>query len=70
MRAMLACLHGNANKTQMLCISPALHANVKTYIKANADLIIEDQESLKILGFIFGQEPSVNAQMEAITLKY
>ena len=59
----------NAKKTQMLCILPTLHSTVNSYIKINNELI-HDQTELKILGFIFGREPTVGAQIQSISLKF
>ena len=59
----------NTKKTQMLCISAALHANVTSYIKINNE-IINDQESLKILGFMFGSKPDVSSQVNAMCKKF
>ena len=59
----------NLNKTQMLCTSSALHANVQSYVKLDST-IITSQNSLKILGFHFGQKPTIDIQVEEMSRKF
>ena len=56
-------------KTVQACISAALHANVDSYIKID-QTIIRSQPTMKILGFIFGSRPTIDAQFDAISLKF
>ena len=59
----------NINKTQMLCVSAALHTNVSTYIKVDTE-IIKSQTSLKILGFNFGEQPTAAEHLKSISVKF
>ena len=59
----------NERKTQMLCVSPALHSDVKTVIRAG-NTIIDSQKTLKILGFIFGSSPDISEQIDSIVTKF
>ena len=59
----------NAKKTQMLCISAQLHSRINSYIKINNE-IVTDQQTLKILGFMFGTKPDVSAHVEVMCKKF
>ena len=59
----------NQNKTQMLCVSPSLHYNTKTYIQLGNNYI-KGQETLKILGFVFGRKPDISSQIASLSLKF
>ena len=59
----------NLKKTQMMCVSPALYSDVNTFIKING-VIIKSQEELKILGFIFGRNPTIKNHIDMIKLKF
>ena len=53
----------NAAKTQLLTISDNNLAKVTSYININEDSIKSDS-SMKILGFIFGEKPTVRYHIE------
>ena len=53
----------NQKKTQLLCVSASSSANISSYIRANDERIHSTNE-LKILGFIFGNKPSVKPHVE------
>ena len=52
-----------------MCICPSIHKEVNTFIKIGNE-IIEDQNTLKILGFLFGRKADISAQLGAISLKF
>ena len=52
----------NARKTQILCISSSAQTKVTSFIETNEERI-ESQASLKILGFTFGDKPTVAAHI-------
>ena len=54
----------------MLCISPSGDSNISTYIYTPEGQKIESGESLKILGVYFGQRPTAEAHLAAITQKF
>ena len=60
----------NANKTQLICISPALYSNNNTFVKLHETEIITSQSELKILGFHFGTRPDIIEQIKKISLKF
>ena len=53
----------NANKIQLLCISANSTSNASSYIRAGTDKIFSSN-NLKILGFVFGETPSVKYHIE------
>ena len=57
----------NESKTQLLAISPPRH-EVKTWIEADGKTI-ESEETLKLLGFVFSQNPNVDMQIENLVKK-
>ena len=59
----------NAKKTQLLCLHDNRNATVQSYINTE-DGCITSSESMKILGFVFGQRPSVEYHVSNIALKY
>ena len=59
----------NADKTQMLCISGPRHQSTLTYIRADGKEITSTT-TLKILGFVFGESPSCNLQIEHLLSKF
>ena len=59
----------NEGKTQVVCISAASSANVESYINANTKRI-SSSDSLKILGFWFGSEPTVDLHIEKLEEKF
>ena len=59
----------NCKKTQLLIISPPNGYINKAYINLE-DQKIMSEESLKLLGFVFGQEPNVNAHVKEIRKKF
>ena len=58
------CMSVNASKTQMLTISASVGEDVKSYIKTTDGGKITSQDTLRILGFVFGTRPTVAAHVE------
>ena len=58
----------NEKKTQMLCISAAL-TGASSFIETQNERI-ESQETLKILGFVFGTTPSATAHFNNVCTKF
>ena len=58
----------NERKTQLLCVSAAIHSSVSSFIRT-AEGTIESQQSLTILGFRFGERPTVSEHMKLIQNK-
>ena len=56
----------NAKKTQLLAISPS-NEDVSTHIKLPNGQKIESQETLKILGFVFGKKPNVSEHIKHLS---
>ena len=59
----------NAIKTQLLSIHDNRNANMKTFIDTEEGRI-EDGNEMKILGFIFGQRPSVDYHVNYLANKF
>ena len=59
----------NPKKTQLLSISASVNSNIQTYIKTDGQMIISG-ESMKILGFVFGQKPDAWEHLKHIRKKY
>ena len=59
----------NERKTQLVCITAAIHSDVTSYINTNDGGTIESQSSLTILGFRFGERPNLNQHMELVQSK-
>ena len=60
----------NSEKTQLLTISPATTENVSSYIKTRGGDMIQSQETLMILGFVFGRRPSVQPHLDHLANKF
>ena len=58
----------NQSKTQTLCISPATHSKVKSYINLDGERI-QSGPTLKILGFSFDERPGVHLHVELMLNK-
>ena len=58
----------NTNKTQLLCISATATSDVTSYIKSGGTKI-ESTDRLKILGFMFGNTPSVRPHIDYMLMK-
>ena len=56
----------NNQKTQMLCIQPALEKEVSSFLYADGQRI-DSGEELKVVGFKFGKKPNVNAHFNYMT---
>ena len=56
----------NDSKTSVLCVSDPLSIQQNAYIRAGTE-DIKGGESLKILGFTFNREPTVNAHVAGVT---
>ena len=54
----------NKNKTPLLTVSASTAEDIQAYIKLPCGQRIDSQESLKILGFVFGNRPTVAAHVE------
>ena len=59
----------NTKKTRLLCITPAIHGNVNTYIHHRGETI-RSEDSMVLLGFKFGNRPSVAAHVDFIREKF
>ena len=55
----------NLHKTQLLCIGCPMSCEISSYINIGGT-IIESTNSMKILGYTFGNKPNANLQVEAI----
>ena len=60
----------NSDKTQLLVISDALNYTARAFIADRHGNVIEDKESMKILGFEFGKKPTVALQVQTILNKF
>ena len=60
----------SALKTQMVCISPASHHHVTSFINVDNGNKISSQTQLKQLGFWFGNKPNVGVHIEHIISKF
>ena len=58
----------NHKKTQLLCVSANASGNTSSYIKYNGEKILSGSE-LKILGFVFGQKPTVRPHVDYMLAK-
>ena len=59
----------NEEKTQLVCISASKSAEVNSYINANKSRLLSGNE-LKILGFWFSTEPTVELQVKKMESKF
>lgn len=59
----------NPLKTQLLCFSAAKHLDIQCEINVGGRMI-KSEESLKILGFVFGRTPTVNFHVECMIGKF
>ena len=60
----------NALKTQLVCISPASHHHVTSFINVDNGNKISSQTQLKQLGFWFSDKPNVDVHIEHIISKF
>ena len=62
----------NPSKTQLLCITPRRQSKVYSfiYVVADSKKKVHSQDSLKLLGFHFGQRPDAAAHVEALMNKF
>ena len=58
----------NGKKTGLICITSALHSSVNSHIKIDGKRV-EGQETMKVLGFMFGRRPGVEAHVQYIEEK-
>ena len=56
----------NQKKTQLLCISGRNDSTVNTYVRATTGDIIKSSDTLKILGFTFGTDPTPEAHIKKV----
>ena len=59
----------NCKKTQLLLVSPPNGCNNNAFVKLCGERI-ESTSELKLLGFVFGNEPNVNLHVEHIKKKF
>ena len=59
----------NSAKTQLLCVSGNMNNNTKSYIRTEGTEI-QSGESLKILGFWFGNRPNVHVHLGKMLTKF
>ena len=59
----------NDNKTQMLCLHPAIHNNIASYINT-VNGTIESGQCLKILGFTFDRHPNATCHVKLVIDKF
>ena len=59
----------NCKKTQVLCISPDNGCETTAEVTAQADLI-KSTRSMKLLGFMKGEEPNMNEQVKMIAAEF
>ena len=59
----------NESKTQLLCLSTAIDSEVSSFIRTTTGGKIESGEHLKILGFHFNTNPSVECHVQEIEKK-
>ena len=60
----------NEQKTQLLCISGTNYSDVKSYIRTESGQEIKSSDELKILGFWFGNEPTVAVHVRKLSEKF
>ena len=60
----------NPTKTQLLCVSAALHSVTSSYIETGEGNRINSQDSLVLLGFRFGDRPSAAPHVDFISEKF
>ena len=59
----------NSKKTQLLCMSDSRFSNVSSHI-IDDDTKVESVTSMKILGFVFGENPNVWEHVQYIVGKF
>ena len=59
----------NESKTQLLCLSTAIDSEVSSFVRTTTGEKIESGEHLKILGFHFNTNPSVECHVQEIEKK-
>ena len=59
----------NPNKTQLICIGAAIHSETSSFITVDNDTRIESQDELVLLGFKFGNRPTVTSHVKFIERK-
>ena len=57
----------NSEKTKMLAITANNHEKISTYINLPDGQTVKSQETLKILGFVFGRRPNVSDHIEHLS---
>ena len=57
-------------KTQLLCISSAIHSNINTFIRTGDAGRIESAPTMKILGYHLGKRPNADAHMQSIKTNF
>ena len=60
----------NATKTQLLCINDNSTARVKSYIDVEDSGRISSSEEMKIIGFTFGEKPTVKYHIDHTIIKF
>ena len=59
----------NTTKTKLLCISVSRNSNINAFVKADSQ-IIYGEDTLKMLGFVFGRHPNANAHVQHLTHRF
>ena len=59
----------NPDKTQLICISPAINYEVKSFVRIDGE-IINSSDTLKILGFTLDTKCTLNAHLTTIKTKF
>ena len=59
----------NTEKTKLLCISVSRNSNINTFVKSDGKTIY-GEESLKMLGFVFGRQPNANEHVQHLTRRF
>ena len=54
----------NSGKTQLLCVCDNLNSSTKSFIYTSSETCIESAQTMKILGFTFGERPTVTAHID------
>ena len=60
----------NCEKTQLLCISLENGCNTTTRLTTGSGITIKCSDTMKLLGFMFGNAPNCNAQFDFIRKKF
>ena len=59
----------NQNKTQLLCTTTAINAEVRSFIRTTEGQILESGDTLKTVGFTFGRRPGAAEHVKQLRRK-